>query len=98
MLGIRRREFLTLLVGVAPAWPLAAQAQQPGRLPTIGYIAGAATAAWAPWTSIFVQRLRELSWIEGRTIAIEYRSADGRTERFDEIAAEFVRLKVDVIL
>src|SRR5438876_1169033 len=95
---MKRREFVTLLGGAAVAGPLAARAQQAGRLPTIGYLAGAAAAAWVPWTSTFVQRLRELGWIEGRTVAIEYRSADGRTERFDGIVAEFVRLKVDVIL
>ena len=55
-------------------------------------------SAWSPWTAAFVQRLRELGWIEGRTVAIEYRWAEGRTERFAEIAAEFVRLKVDVIV
>ncbi len=54
--------------------------------------------AWRTWLAAFVQRLRELGWIEGRTVAIEYRWAEGRSERFAEIAAEFVRLKVDVIL
>src|SRR3954447_3147590 len=95
---MRRREFVTLLGGAAAAWPLAARAQQPGRLPTIGFLGAATAAAWGPWTAAFVQRLRELGWVEGRTVAIEYRWAEGRPERTQEIAAEFVRLKVDVIL
>jgi len=92
-----RRQFITLM-GAAAAWPFAARAQQPAKLPTIGYLGTAAASAWAPWTAAFVQRLHELGWIEGRTVAIQYRWAEGRTERFAEIAAEFVRLKVDVIV
>jgi putative tryptophan/tyrosine transport system substrate-binding protein len=94
--GIRRRDFVILLGSAT--WPLAARAQQPGKLPTIGYLGTAAASAWAPWTAAFVQRLHELGWIEGRTIAIQYRWAEGRPERWAEIAAEFVRLKVDVIV
>ena len=97
MSGIRRRDFVTLLGGAA-AWPLAARAQQPGKIPTIGYLGTAAASAWAPWTAAFVQRLHELGWIDGRTVAIQYRWAEGRSERSAEIAAEFVRLKVDVIV
>ena len=81
----------------AAAWPLAALAQQAGKLPTIGFL-GADASAFGPWTAAFVARLRELGWIEGRTVAIEYRWSQGRTERYAEIAAEFVRLKVDVIV
>jgi putative ABC transport system substrate-binding protein len=77
--------------------PLAAEAQQVGKLPTIGFL-GADAAAFSPWTAAFVARLRELVWIEGSTVAIEYRWSQGRTERYAEIAAEFVRLKVDVIV
>jgi putative ABC transport system substrate-binding protein len=95
---VNRREFITLLGGAAAAWPLAARAQQPTKLPTIGYLGTAAASAWAPWTAAFVQRLGELGWIEGRTVAIQYRWAEGRAERHAEIAAEFVRLKVDVIV
>ena len=95
---MRRREFISLLGGAAAAWPLAARAQQAGRLPTIGVLSPASASAWGPWIAAFVQRLRELGWIEGRTIAIEYRWAEGHTERYAEIAAEFVRLKVDVIV
>ena len=94
---MRRREFITLLGGAAAAWPMAARAQQQ-KLPTIGLLGTASASAWGPWTAAFVKRLRELGWIEGRTIAIEYRWADGRRERFAEIAAEFVRRKVDVIV
>jgi putative ABC transport system substrate-binding protein len=93
----RRREFITLL-GSAAAWPFAARAQQAGRLPTIGFLGAATASAWAPWTAAFAQRLRELGWIEGRNLAIEYRWAEGRSERFEEIATEFVRLKVDAVV
>jgi len=93
---VRRREFITLLGSAAAAWPLAARAQQ--KLPTIGFLGTTTASAWGPWTAAFVQRLRELGWIEGRNLAIEYRWADARSERFAEIAAEFVRLKVDVIV
>src|SRR5215469_14705389 len=94
---MRRRAFVTLLGGAA-AWPLAASAQQAAKLPTIGYLGTAAASAWAPWTAAFVQRLHELGWIDGRTVAIQYRWAEGRSERLGEIAAEFVWLKVDVIV
>ena len=93
---LKRREFITLCGGAA-VWPLAARAQQAGKLPTIGFL-GADAAAFSPWTAAFVARMRELGWIEGRTIAIEYRWSEGRPERYAEIAAEFVRLKVDVIV
>jgi putative tryptophan/tyrosine transport system substrate-binding protein len=93
---MKRREFITLLGGAA-AWPLAARAQQAGKLPTIGFL-GADASAFSPWTAAFVAHLRELGWIENRNIAIEYRWSEGRTERYAEIAAEFVRLKVDVIV
>ncbi len=94
---IGRREFIAALGGVATAWPIAARAQQVGKLPTIGLL-GADAAVWSPWTAAFSERLRELGWIEGRTIAIEYRWGEGHPERYAEIAAEFVRLKVDVIV
>jgi putative ABC transport system substrate-binding protein len=96
---VRRREFITLLGGAAAAaWPLAARAQQPGRLPTIGFLGAATASAWSQWAGAFAQRLDELGWIGGRTVAIDYRWAEGRSERFADIAAEFVRLKVDVIV
>ena len=92
---IQRRNFITLLGGAA-AWPLTARAQQ-AKLPTIGYLGAATSLAWSQWTAAFVQRMRELGWTEGRNVAIEYRWGEGRNDRFAEIAAEFVRLKVDVI-
>jgi putative ABC transport system substrate-binding protein len=94
---MRRREFITLLGGAA-AWPLVARAQQAGKLPTIGFLGASTPSAWNQWTAAFVQRLRELGWTEGRTIAIEYRWAELREERLAELAAELVRLKVDVIV
>jgi ABC-type uncharacterized transport system substrate-binding protein len=95
---MKRREFITLLAGAAAvAWPLAARAQQPA-MPVIGFLGSATPSAWSHWVAAFVQRLRELGWIEGRTVAIEYRWAEGRDERATEIAAELVRLKVDVIV
>src|SRR5215468_7607909 len=98
MLGLERRQFITLLGGAATAWPLTARAQQPGKLPTIGFLGQSTRSAATEWTAAFVQRLRELGRIEGRTITIEYRWGEGREERFAEIAAEFVRLNVDIIV
>jgi putative tryptophan/tyrosine transport system substrate-binding protein len=94
---MKRREFITLLGGATVAWSIAARAQQPGKLPTVGLLVGTTLLVESPRVAALVQRLRELGWIEGRTVAIEIRYADGRTERLVEIAAEFVRLKVDVI-
>ena len=88
---MKRREFITLLGGAAAAWPLAARAQQPAKVPTIGYLSGATPAAESRRGAAFVQRLRELGWIDGQTIAIKSRWAEGRTEQFAEIAVEFVR-------
>jgi putative tryptophan/tyrosine transport system substrate-binding protein len=100
MSDMKRREFIALLGagGLLLAVKVRrARAQQPGKLPTIGFL-GSNASAWSPWTADFVQRLRELGWIEGRTIAIEYRWSEGLPERNAEIAAEFVRLKVDAIV
>src|SRR5262249_17851259 len=94
---IGRRKFLATLGGAAAAWPLAARAQQPGKLPTIGFLGANTPDAQLQWTTAFVQRLGELGWIEDRTVAIKYRWAEGRLERMAEIAQELVRLKVDVI-
>jgi putative ABC transport system substrate-binding protein len=97
---VKRREFITLLSGAAATWSLAARAQQPDRVAKIGFLG----ASWASPSdegqrlAAFVQRLRELGWIEGRTVAFEYRWAEGRAERFTEIARDFVQLKVDVIV
>jgi putative tryptophan/tyrosine transport system substrate-binding protein len=94
---MRRRDFIRLFGGSAVAWPLAARAQQ-SAMPVIGFLGTTTPSAWSQWVAAFVQRLRDLGWIEGRTIAVEYRWAEGRDERFAEIAAEFVRLKVNVIV
>ena len=95
---IGRREFIGLLGGGAVAWPLTARAQQAGKLPTIGFLGSSTPQIASVWTTPFVQRLRELGWIEGRTVAVEYRWAEGRIARAVEIATEFVRLKVNVIV
>jgi putative tryptophan/tyrosine transport system substrate-binding protein len=95
---MKRREFITLLGGTAAAWPLAARAQQAAKLPTIGYLGSATPVTQGPWLTAFVQRLNELGWTEGRNVKIEVRWAEGRSERFAEIAAEFVALKVNVIV
>ena len=95
---MRRRDFIKLIAGSAVLWPLTAGAQQAGKLPTIGFLGAAKRSAYSQWDAAFVQRLRELGWIEGRTITIEYRWAEGRSERYAEIANEFVQLKVNVIV
>ena len=96
MFDLRRRRFITL-VGAAAVWPLAARAQQSTKLPIVGYMS-ATSVTDRRTTAAFLSRLRELGWIEGRNLAIEYRWAEGSSERDSEIAAEFVRLKVDVIV
>ena len=95
---MRRREFIRLVSGAVVVLPLAARAQQAGKLPTIGWLNVGSPATAPQWRAAFLQRLHELGWIEGRTVAIEYRYAEGRRERLSEFAAEFVRLKVDVIV
>jgi len=94
---LQRRDFITLLGGAA-AWPLAARAQQPGKLPTIGYLGATTPSAESQRVAALVQRLREFGWIESRNLTIECRYAEGRSERYAELAAEFVRLNVDVIV
>jgi ABC-type uncharacterized transport system substrate-binding protein len=95
---MKRREFVALFGGAAAMWPLAARAQQPPKMPTIGFLGASSQSAWSAWAAAFVQRLRELGWIEGSTVAIQYRWAEGRSERYTEIAAEFVQLNVNVIV
>jgi ABC-type uncharacterized transport system substrate-binding protein len=94
---VKRREFIMLLGGAAAVWPLTAGAQQPA-MPVIGYLGANTPSAESQRIAAFVRRLRELGWIDGRNIAIEYRWAEGRPERAAEIAAEFVRLKVDAFV
>ena len=96
---MKRREFITLLGGAAAAWPMrrarAAGENADHRLSGSG---SGSDSVWKDWTAAFVQRLRELGWAEGRTVVIEYRWAEGRAERYADLAAEFVALKVDVIV
>ena len=98
MLHMRRREFITLVGGAAVTWPLAARAQQARKVPTVGFLGQSTPLGESERAAAFAQRLRELGWVEGRTIAIEYRWAAGRNERLAEIAAEFVQLKMDVMV
>ena len=93
---MKRRDFITLLGGAAAAWPLAANAQQAKA--TIGLLGTGSAAAQSHWTAAFVQRMRELGWVEARNLAIEYRWAEGHTERLRDLANELARLKVDVIV
>ena len=95
---MRRREFITGFGTAAATLPFAARAQQPAKLPTIGFLGTTTPLSWSNYVPAFVQRLGELGWVEGRTVAIEYRWAKGRNDRFAVIAAEFARLKVDVIV
>jgi putative ABC transport system substrate-binding protein len=94
---VRRRDLIVGVAGLAAAWPLAALAQQ-GGIRRIGFLGAATPSVASSWVAAFVQRLKELGWIENQNLAIEYRWAEGRYERFAEIASEFVRIKVDVIM
>jgi len=95
---VRRREFISFLGGAAATWPVAARAQRAGKLPTIGFLASGTASSHGRWVAAFAKRLSELGWIDGRTVAIEARWAQGRSEHAAEIAADFVRLKVDVVV
>jgi putative ABC transport system substrate-binding protein len=94
---MRRREFITLLSGAAAAWPLVARAQQAGKIYRIGFLWDSPDA-FLDALEAFRQGLRDLGYVEGRNIAIEYRWAEGKPERMRELAEELVRLKVDVIM
>jgi ABC-type uncharacterized transport system substrate-binding protein len=94
---MKRREFISLLSSVAAVLPLAARAQPP-KLPIVGFLGPLSISTQSEWTDAFVQRMREHGWIEGRSVLIEYRWAEGLSRRIAEITAEFVRLKVDVIV
>ena len=95
---MRRRDFLGVLTSASIAWPLIARAQQPAKLPTIGFMGAGSPSSWSQWTTAFVQRMNELGWIQGKTVAIEYRWAEGSSQRYAEIGAEFVRLNVNVLV
>ena len=94
---MRRREFITV-IGGAVVWPVTAHAQQPSKVPTVGFLASGTASSHGRWLAAFAQRLSELGWVESRTITINARWAEGRSERAAEIAADFVRQKVDVIV
>src|SRR5258708_23648400 len=94
---MKRRGFIAG-IGATAAWPFVIRAQQAAKMPTIGFLGAGSPSGWSNWTAAFLQRLQELGWVEGRTIAIEYRWAEGHSERYAEIVTEFVRLKVDVIV
>ena len=93
---MRRRGFLSLLSG-AVVWPLARRAGS-APLPTIGFLGANTESAQREWTAAFVQRLNELGWVEGRTVVIEYRWAEGQFGRSPGLIADLVRLNVDVIV
>ena len=93
---MRRRKFIALMGGVAATWPFVVRAQQPAKLPTVGVL-GDRTTVFMPWAAAFAEGLHELGWIDGQTVKIEYRWAEGQPERIVEIANEFVSKKVDVI-
>ena len=94
----RRRAFITLLGGGAVVWPFTARAQQLEKLPIIAYLGSGTSVTQSPWVAVFVQRLHELGWIEGRTVTIQVRWAEGRSERAAEIAADFVGQKVNALV
>jgi len=96
--SMRRRQVLALIGGAAAATPYAVRAQQPTKLPTVGFLGAGSPSGWSHWTAAFLKRLHELGWVEGRTMSIEYRWAEGHSDRYAEITAEFVQLKVDVIV
>src|ERR1700709_1320734 len=94
---MQRRVFISGL-SVAALCPFIPGAHRPNRVPPIGFLGSTSPEMASHWMAAFLKRLRELGWIEGRTIAIEYRWADAHSERYSEIAAEFVGLEVDVIV
>jgi putative ABC transport system substrate-binding protein len=95
---IRRRKFLATLGGAAAAWPLAVRAQQARKTHTIGYLSPAVPVVFTAVSAAFTNALRELGWVEGQNITIERRYAENRLERLPELAAELVRLNVEVIV
>src|SRR6059058_2949635 len=97
MPGMRRRDFVALLGGSVAAWPLAARAQQPTKIPRVGRLSTFSPSETRPWHQALRQGLRDLGWVEGENISIEYRYAEGRLDRLPAIATDLVRLKVELI-
>src|SRR6185312_2758197 len=95
MLDLRRRQFITLIGGAA-AWPLGARAQQP--MPVIGYFSARSPVTDVPMLSAFQQGLNETGYVEGRNVAMEFRWAEGRSDRLLELAHDLVRRRVAVIV
>ena len=95
---IKRREFMTMLAGATAAWPLAARAQQPGKIYRIGFLANDPAIPAQPAGQAFLEGLRQSGFIEGKNIIIERRFSEGRTDRYAELVAELVRLNVDVLV
>jgi putative tryptophan/tyrosine transport system substrate-binding protein len=95
---VKRREVITLLGGAAVAGPLAARAQQAERVRRLGFLGAATSSVGGPWLSALVQRLGELGWVEGRNLQIDVRWAEGRNDRATEIAIEFAKADLDLIV
>jgi putative ABC transport system substrate-binding protein len=95
---MRRREFIAFVGSAAAAWPVVARAQQPDKMWRIGFLGASTASNQNQWTAAFVQQLRELGWVEGRNLVIQYRWAEGNFDRSAQIIGEFVRLNVDVIV
>jgi putative tryptophan/tyrosine transport system substrate-binding protein len=96
-ISIGRRQFISAL-GLATAWPHSLRAQPAGKLPTVGFLGASSPTSWREYVDAFAQRLRELGWIDGRTVTIVYRWAEGNQKRYSDIAEAFVQSKVDVIV
>src|SRR5437879_4019126 len=94
---MRRREFVGL-VGGAAAWPMAARAQPSGKVPRVGVLASDTPAISGNLVEAFRKRLRDLGYVEGQNVIVEYRWADGKSDRLPSLAAELLRLNVDVIV